>query len=145
MVLKRNVWIDIKPPLEIHEDARGKIADMFYKADIAHVAIISTKKGGRRGDHYHKETVQHTLVTKGSLIYVYQPSDKSSQVKYILLKEGDLVTSEPFEVHTMLFPENNEFIVFTSGLRGGKDYEKDTFRVNPLELPDEIKNIFNSE
>ena len=28
--------------------------------------------------------------------------------------------------------EKNEFIVFSKGLRGGKDYEKDTYRVAPI-------------
>jgi len=134
-----NVWTQVEPPLQFHEDNRGKIADIFYKADLEHVAIITSKKGVRRGDHYHKETTQHMLMTKGSLIYVYQPVDKSQPVKYIHLKEGQLVSTPPFEIHTLLFPEDNEFIVFSSGLRGGQDYEKDTFRVEPQHLPEEIK------
>lgn len=141
---KKNVWEDVKSPLEIHEDNRGKIADIFYNEDINHVAIISSKKGVRRGDHYHKETTQHCLVIRGSMIYVSQPSDKSEPVKYILIKEGDIISTPPFEVHTLLFPEDNEFIVFSSGLRGGKDYEKDTFRVEPLALPNEIQNVVST-
>ena len=141
MGIKRNVWKDVKEPLEVHEDNRGVIADIFYKENIGHVAIITSKGGVRRGDHYHKETTQHLLMTKGSLVYVYAPADKPSQVKHVLAKVGDLVSTGPFEIHTLLFPEDNEFIVFSSGLRGGKDYEKDTFRVEPLVLPDEIKNL----
>lgn len=143
MIIK-NVWKDVKEPLEVHEDNRGVISDIFYKDDIGHVAIITSKKGVRRGDHYHKETVQHMLMTNGSLIYVYQPVDKSQPVKYIHAKKGDLVSTHPFEVHTLLFPEDNEFIVFSSGLRGGKDYEKDTYRVEPLVLPNEIKDLVSN-
>ena len=41
-----------------------------------------------------------------------------------------LVTTPPFEIHALKILENgNEFIVFSEGLRGGSDYEKDTFRV----------------
>ena len=48
----------------------------------------------------------------------------------IELKKGDLVTTPPLEVHALkIGPDGNEFIVFTEGLRGGLDYEKDTFRV----------------
>ena len=141
----RNVWKDVKKPLEIHEDNRGFIADIFYKENIEHVAIIKSKKGVRRGDHYHKETTQHILITKGSMVYVYMPSDKSEPVKHILLKEGDIVTTLPFEIHTLLFPEDNEFVVFSSGLRGGKDYEGDTYRVEPLELPEEIRTLISDD
>ncbi|MDP4039127.1 MAG: hypothetical protein Q8P57_00925 [Candidatus Pacearchaeota archaeon] len=140
MTTRRNIW-NVSPPLEMHEDDRGKIADIFYNENINHVAVITSKKGISRGNHYHKQTTQHTLVTKGSLIYLSQPADKSEPVKAILLKEGDLATSPPNEVHAMLFPEDNEFIVFSSGLRGGQDYEKDTFRVSPLELPEEFKSL----
>lgn len=141
---KRSVWRDVKAPLEVHEDNRGIIADIFYKSGIEHVAIIKSKKGVRRGDHYHKETTQHVLITKGSLMYVYQPVDRSQPVKYELIKEGEMVSTHPLEIHTLLFPEDNEFIVFSSGLRGGQDYEKDTFRVEPLELPEEIASLVSS-
>jgi quercetin dioxygenase-like cupin family protein len=140
MAIKRNVFTDVSDPLEMHEDDRGKIADIFYNEQINHVAIITSKKGISRGNHYHKQTTQHTLVTKGSLIYLSQPSDKSEPVKAVLLKPGDIATSSPGEVHAMLFPEDNEFLAFSSGLRGGKDYEKDTFRVPALELPEDMKH-----
>jgi len=145
MSAKKNVWKNVEPPLEVHKDNRGEIADIFYNTKIEHVAIINSKKGVRRGDHYHKETIQHMLITEGSLVYVSQPADKREPVKHALLKKGDLITTPALEIHTLLFPEDNEFIVFTSGLRGGKDYENDTFRVEPLKLPDELKNLVSQD
>jgi len=141
----KNVWKDVKAPLEMHEDNRGAIADIFYSHNINAVAIIKSKKGVRRGDHYHKETTQHCLITKGTMVYVYQPVDKSQPVKHILMKEGDIVSTHPLEIHTLLFPSDNEFIVFSSGLRGGKDYEKDTYRVEPLVIPKEIENLISKD
>lgn len=139
----RNVWKDVPAPLEVHEDNRGVIADIFYKEDIEHVAIITSKKGVRRGDHYHKETTQHMLITRGSLICVHQPVDKSRPLEWVHAKQGDLVTNVPYEVHTLLFPEDNEFIVFSSGVRGGQDYEKDTYRVEPQQLPPELVKLIS--
>ena len=144
-MLRKNVWKNIKLPLEIHEDNRGIIADIFYQNNIDHVAAIKSKQGVRRGDHYHKKTTQHILVIEGSIIYVYQPVNKSQLVKYEIIKKGDMISTPPFEIHTLLFPENNEFIVFSSGLRGGKDYETDTFRVEPLILPTEIVNLVSKD
>lgn len=141
----KNVWKDVKAPLEMHEDNRGAIADIFYGQNINAVAIIKSKKGVRRGDHYHKETTQHCLITKGTMVYVYQPVDKSQPVKHILMQVGDIVSTHPHEIHTLLFPSDNEFIVFSSGLRGGKDYEKDTFRVEPLILPKEIEHLVSKD
>lgn len=132
---KKNVWKDVEKPLELHEDERGRIADIFYKENIEHVAIINSKKGALRGDHYHKYTVQHMLITKGALEYWYKPLN-SDEVKCEVLREGDLVTTPPNEVHALGIIEDNVFVVFSKGIRGGKDYESDTFRVSPSIIPE---------
>ena len=116
-------------------DERGTIADIFYKANIEHVAIIKTNNSGRiiRGNHFHKKTTQHILMTKGSLKYWYKDSEKkNSSIKSVNVKEGYIVTTPPYEIHALECLEASEFIVFSTGLRGGADYEADTFRVDPI-------------
>ena len=121
-------------------DERGTISDILYKTEIHHAAVIESKRGGLiRGNHYHKATTQHIFVTKGSLRYWYQPSDKSAPVKSVLVSEYELVSTPPFEVHALEIIEPNQFIVFSHGIRGGQDYESDTFRVPPILTPDMIK------
>jgi dTDP-4-dehydrorhamnose 3,5-epimerase-like enzyme len=109
-------------------DHRGSIADIFYKAEIHHVGIIDSVEGALRGNHFHKQTTQHTYVTRGSMRYYWQPADKSVPVQSVLLGEGEMATSEPGEVHAMVMLEPCQFLVFSSGVRGGADYEADTFR-----------------
>ena len=48
-----------------------------------------------------------------------------------ILKEGDMVETPPYEKHALKIIKRNEFIVFTVGKRGGKDYESDTYRFLP--------------
>lgn len=132
---KKNVWVDVKEPLEMHEDERGKIADIFYNENIQHVAIIKSKKGVLRGDHYHKNTVQHMLMTKGVMEYWHKPVDSDEPAKCEILKVGDLISTPVNEIHALKMIEDQEFIVFTEGKRGGKDYESDTFRVTPSIIP----------
>jgi dTDP-4-dehydrorhamnose 3,5-epimerase-like enzyme len=111
-------------------DERGSISDIFYKEEIQHAAIIESKSAGVvRGNHYHKHTTQHVFVTKGSLRYWYQPVDKSQPPKSVLVKEYEVVSSPPNEIHALEMIEPNQFIVFSQGIRGGDDYESDTFRV----------------
>ena len=118
-------------------DARGTISDILYKEDINHVAIIETHAGGViRGNHYHKQSTQHIFMTKGSLRYWYQPVDKSQPVKSILVKEYEMVSTPPLEVHSLEMIEKSQFIVFSRGLRGGEDYEQDTFRDIVILTPD---------
>lgn len=127
---KRNVWGGAFGDLELHEDNRGKIADIFYKSSIDHVAIVESKAGAIRGNHYHNVSTQHMLITKGSLEYWYKPLNSDQEAKCILLCEGDVVSTPPLEVHALKIVDDNEFIVFSEGLRGGKDYESDTVRID---------------
>lgn len=110
-------------------DHRGQISDIFYKATIEHVAIIeSTKAGLIRGNHYHKLTTQHIFMTRGSLRYWYRPVDESAPVRSVVVTEYEMVSTPPFEIHALEILEPNQFVVFSSGLRGGIDYESDTYR-----------------
>lgn len=119
--------------LEVHEDNRGTIADVFYGTSINHVCVIKSNPNAVRGNHYHKKTVQHTLLIKGKMEYAWKKADSTDPAQSVVLEIGDLVTSEPNEIHTLKFlDEESECVVFTEGPRGGVDYESDTFRVNSI-------------
>mgnify|MGYP001182688154 FL=1 len=127
---KRNIFSENKLSLETHSDERGIIADIFYKENIQHAALIESKPNIIRGNHYHKQTVQYMIITQGSLEYWYKPYGSNDKAKYIELIKGDFIKTPPFEIHALkIGKEGNQFIVFTEGKRGGIDYEKDTFRV----------------
>jgi len=129
-MIKRNVWKEVEEPLEYFEDNRGKISDIFFKKNINHVAIIHSEPNVMRGNHYHKETTQHMLITKGSLEYWYKGLEDDSEVKMFVANVGDLVSTPPNEIHTLIIRDDgNEFVVFSEGVRGGSDYESDTYRV----------------
>ena len=72
----RNIRKKVKKPLQSFKDKRGSIIDIFYKKKIDHVAIIDSKPNTLRGNHYHKKTIQHMLITEGSLEYWYKPLKK---------------------------------------------------------------------
>ena len=141
----KNVWKEVLPPLESHSDLRGRIVDIFYDHNIDHVAIIDSAPQVLRGNHYHKESTQHMLMIKGSLEYWYKPLGLEVDPQMIIAKEGDLVSTPPYEVHALVIrEEGNQFIVFSEGVRGGTDYESDTFRVDNIvpkeKLPKEISD-----
>ena len=94
--------------------------------------MIKSKPNVRRGDHFHKKTTQWMLITKGSLEYWYKPLKSKQKPKMKVLKYGDLLETPPNEMHALkIGKDGNEFIVFTFGKRGGRDYESDTFRFSP--------------
>ena len=127
---KYNIFSDKSLDLEVHIDNRGRIADAFFGVTINHVAIIDSIKGAVRGNHYHKKTVQSILITKGSLEYWYKKLDDNLPAKFVVAIEGDIITSDSNEIHAMkMLEDNTQFIAFTEGIRGGKNYESDTYRI----------------
>ena len=132
-MIVRNIYKEQKAPLESFKDDRGIITDIFYKEDIHHVAQIDSEPNVIRGNHYHKETTQHMLMISGSMEYWYKNVGSDEEPKVVHLKKGDLISTPPLEIHTLkIGSDGNSFVVFSSGLRGGKDYETDTFRVDPI-------------
>jgi len=112
-------------------DKRGFICDIFYNSKINHVSLIKTKKNMVRGNHYHKKTIQYVYVINGKMKYASKK--KFEKTKKIILKKGDLMKSEKNEIHAFkILSKYSEMIVFSQGLRGGKDYEKDTYRVTSI-------------
>mgnify|MGYP001273720981 FL=1 len=109
-------------------DKRGKIVDLIEKEKIHAITYITIKKNAVRGNHYHKKTIQWNYVLSGKLKFISQLKGKKK--KSILMKKGDLVITEPWESHALVgVSDECEFLVFTKGPRGGKEYESDTYRL----------------
>jgi mannose-6-phosphate isomerase-like protein (cupin superfamily) len=124
-----NIFEGLPDGLSKFEDDRGSIIDIFYKKEINHVNQIVSNPNVIRGNHKHNHTTQHILITSGSLEYWYQ-NDDMPESDFHKAKTGDLLTSEPGEIHALkIGPSGCTFITFSEGIRGGDDYESDTIRV----------------
>ncbi len=110
-----------------HRDKRGFIKDLLENKKINAVTLISQKKGKVRGNHYHKKTIQWNYLLSGKIM-IYAKK-KGQGVKKRILKKGDLVVTVKNESHAIKALQNSEFLVFTQGPRGGKEYETDTYRL----------------
>ena len=112
-------------------DKRGFIIDLLVKKNINAITLITQKKGKIRGNHFHKNTIQWNYLVKGEL-ELFTKKNKGKIIKTIM-KKGDLVVASKNESHAFKALKNSEFLVFTQGPRGGKEYENDTFRLkNPI-------------
>ena len=110
-----------------HKDTRGLIIDLLDKKNINAITFITQKKGKVRGNHFHKKTTQWNYLIKGKIKIVTKKRNNS--VKKIILLKGDLVVTSANESHAIKAIQHSEYLVFTQGPRGGKEYESDTFRL----------------
>ena len=118
------------------EDARGTITDIFVRVPKEHCTIIHTKKGGVRGNHYHKLSRQHDFIVSGSM-KVYGQVVGQDTITEAVVGPNDLIVWEPGEAHEFVALDNTIFITFVDGPRGGSDFEKDTFRL-PTPLHEQV-------
>ena len=116
-------------------DERGEIIDIFSKEPKEHCTIVTFNKDAVRGNHYHKKSVQSAYVLNGKFKIFSVKVDNnsnfnSSEIEEIDVSEGFYVTHKEFEAHTYkCISRKGRLLVFTSGIRGGEDYENDTTRV----------------
>ena len=129
---KFNIATALPEHLGKFEDYRGVITDLFFNATLNHVALIESVPNVMRGNHYHAKSVQHMYIISGSLEYWYK-NETMQESKYELCLPGDVITSNKSEIHALRIGDRGcLFMAFTEGLRGGKDYESDTFRVDNI-------------
>lgn len=110
--------------LEKIKDKRGVIEDLYVGKDYS-ITRITFKKGAVRGNHYHKKTIQYDIITDGKL-RAYR-----GDYPFTVEKEFTLVHL-PNEPHAYKALKDSEMISICIGKRIGKNYEKDTYR---LETP----------
>ena len=115
-------------PLNSFVDNRGVIEDLVVESIDAVTRITFTPKA-IRGNHFHNETFQWTLVTSGEI-------EASTIVNGVVVtekfKEGDFFVSRPGEPHAMQAIEPSEILVFTRGPRSGISYQTDTHRIQVI-------------
>lgn len=110
------------------KDSRGSITDIVEQLNFNGATIISSKAGSVRGNHFHKQSVQHIYLLSGKMIS--RSKKVNEDLVEIELSKGDLISHDHNEAHMFEAIEDTTFIVLSSGLRTGSDYEKDTFRLN---------------
>ena len=130
----------------IHEDARGSILTMINE-NVQNVAVINSKKGALRGNHYHKKDWHYMMALKGHMEYFYF-CNVEKIVKYIKVLKGQIIFTPNLEVHATYFPEDAEIIVLSGLPRDQETYENDVIRVdfiNPKKLEEARNGISNCQ
>tara|TARA_B100000780_G_scaffold277786_1_gene249328 strand:- start:700 stop:1101 length:402 start_codon:yes stop_codon:yes gene_type:complete len=116
-------------------DDRGEIIDIFTHEPKDHCTIVTFTKDAIRGNHFHKESIQSAYVMEGNFQIYNVMIDKdlkydSKKIEIIETTKGDYITHEKFEAHSYkCTSDSGSLMVFTKGVRGGKFYEDDTYRI----------------
>jgi len=112
------------------EDERGIIANILEEP-ITHVAIITSKKGSIRANHYHPKQIQYIYLISGKYESVSKDLDNSnSKMESRLIDPGNLVITPPMIAHAMKFLEDSVMLNLTTGSRDSDKYAEHTKKYN---------------
>lgn len=121
----------VSTPKVSFADRRGEIVDILQNEHVKYVTIISFSKGAVRGNHYHNRTEQYNYLVRGRLkITTRQPGGRA---RSRIIMQGQLFLIPRRERHVMVALKPSSLLVLTRGIRGGKNYEADTFRLKGAE------------
>ena len=107
-------------------DERGAISNILEEP-VNHIAIITTKAGSVRGNHYHPEQIQYVYLVSGKYESISKDlQDEKAEVETVLVEAGSLVITPPMIAHAMKFTEDSIMLNITTNARDTADFDKHT-------------------
>tara|TARA_Y100000294_G_C8458030_1_gene297409 strand:- start:158 stop:547 length:390 start_codon:yes stop_codon:yes gene_type:complete len=114
-------------------DKRGTIIDIFINQPKDHCTLVTFNKNAVRGNHFHKKSTQYSFVISGKLKMLSAKVNKKGKpigkIKKEIIKGNSLITHKPRHAHAFKALTKSSLLAFVDGVRGGKNYEKDTYRL----------------
>jgi hypothetical protein len=114
------------------KDERGQIVSLCDN-NIKNISYIYSKKNTIRSNHYHKND-WHLIYVMSGYFYYFCKQLNSRKINKFIIKKNFCVFTPPLEIHCTYFPVNTKLIVASKNKRDQKTYEKDTVRVNFINL-----------
>jgi quercetin dioxygenase-like cupin family protein len=115
--------VPLDPPFE---DARGAIQNILL-SPVTSAAIITSKAGSVRSNHYHKTDWHYLYVISGSMEYYERPVD-GANAEPIIVKAGQMVFTPPMHVHKTVFLEDTVLLSLAKNIRDHEHHEEDVIR-----------------
>lgn len=113
-------------------DERGSIQNIFeydtWKA--GGVAVIKSRAGSTRSDHWHKEDAHHLFVLSGEVEYQWREADSPvSETRSAVYGEGRCFFTPAQVWHRVIFRKDSVLISVSKRGRDHESHESDLVRV----------------
>jgi quercetin dioxygenase-like cupin family protein len=109
-------------------DVRGIIQNLV-NTSINGAAIITSKKGTIRSNHYHTEDFHYLYIISGSMEYYERDINEDFIGKPLIVRAGEMVFTPPMKVHKTVFIEDCTMISLSKRNRDHNSHEEDLVRV----------------
>ena len=119
--------IELVPLDDPFVDERGSIQNLL-NTNINGAAIITSKAGTIRSNHWHKEDWHYLYVVSGSMVYYERPVNGVSDKAPLLVNAGDMIFTSPHMIHKTEFLEDTVLLSFSKRNRDHDSHEEDVVR-----------------
>lgn len=109
-------------------DERGKIQNLITNGGIESIALITTKKGSVRSNHYHLHNAHYLYLISGQVIYVECDLDGSNK-KELIYSAGDMIFTQPKKIHKVVALEDGVMISMAPKSNAPEDHDFDTIKM----------------
>ncbi len=106
----------------------GSIQNLVLKS-LTSVAVITSRMGTMRANHYHKTDWHYAYVISGSILYFERSVGSTEIPEPRSFKTGEMFFTPPMKEHTMVFPEETTFVTMAKNVRSHESHEADLVRV----------------
>ena len=108
-------------------DERGQILNILSGIDVNHIAVISSKAGTIRGNHWHPRLGQLMYLIAGSYVSFSRPMGGSpADIKEEVVSPGEMTYCPPNVTHGYFFTADSVFLnIGWDGRESGR-YEEHT-------------------
>jgi quercetin dioxygenase-like cupin family protein len=119
-------------------DERGSISNLPLPSEIQtifdrptqNVAVITSKAGTTRSNHYHKQSCHWCYLVSGEMSYYEQDIGDSDPPIGRRVEAGQAVFTPPLKKHAMVFHEDSVMISISDMPQTTTEHEGDLVRVD---------------
>lgn len=108
------------------EDGRGYIQNILT-APINHVAIITSKKGAVRSEHYHLHNSHYLYIISGSVMY-FEKDLNGENIVEKKFETGEMFYTPPNKVHKVIAIEDTVMISLAPKSNMPDEHDTDTIK-----------------
>lgn len=97
----------------LHDDERGTLEGLVNFGNWKEINLITSEAGVKRGNHYHKETIELFIILDGKISVTVQKVEDgrlTGGAKEIKVKKGDVFMINPMVNHTFYVEQDSRWM-----------------------------------
>jgi quercetin dioxygenase-like cupin family protein len=112
-------------------NAAGSIQNLLEEP-CGGVAIIHSKAGSIRSQHYHRTDSHYLYVLSGRMLYFERPVGSKELPEPVEVRAGQMVFTPPLVEHATSFDEDTVLVSMSKNARTTEKHEADLVRVKVI-------------